>query len=66
MSSPVLVFLYFFLFGMNIIAYCFLISVLFNKAKTASTAGVVLFFMAFFAYFGGPCHFLAILLPFEP
>jgi len=51
-SAASLVFGYFFLFGLSIISYCFLVSVLFNRAKTASTAGVVLFFMGFFAYFG--------------
>ncbi|CAK9108749.1 ABC transporter A family member 1 (ABC transporter ABCA.1) (AtABCA1) (ABC one homolog protein 1) (AtAOH1) [Durusdinium trenchii] len=51
-SDPSLVFVYFFLFGVSIIAYCFMVSVLFSRAKTASTAGVVLFFMGFFAFFG--------------
>lgn len=50
-SSPTLVFTYFFLFGLDIIGYCFVVSVLFDKARTASIAGVVLFFMGFFAYF---------------
>ena len=50
-SSPTLVFTYFFVFGLDIIGYCFVVSVLFDKARTASIAGVVLFFMGFFAYF---------------
>jgi len=51
-SAPELVFMYFFLFGLSVISYCFMISVLFSRAKTAATAGVVLFFMGFFGYFG--------------
>ncbi|GBG25686.1 ATP-binding cassette sub-family A member 1 [Hondaea fermentalgiana] len=51
-SDPVLVFAYFFVFCLSIIAYCFMVSVLFNRAKTASTAGVVLFFVGFFPFFG--------------
>ena len=35
-SDPSLIFVFFFLFGLDIIGYCFLISVMFNKAKTAS------------------------------
>lgn len=50
-SDPILIFAYFFLFCMSIIAYCFMVSVLFNRAKTASTAGVVLFFVGFFPFF---------------
>lgn len=51
-SNPMLVFLLFFLFGLSMITYCFLVSVIFNRAKTASTAGVVMFFMGFIPYFG--------------
>ncbi len=50
-SDNSIVFMYFCFFGTSIVAYCILISVLFNRAKTASTAGVVMFFMGFFAYF---------------
>ncbi len=51
-SDSTLVFAYFFLFSLSIIAYCFVVSVIFSRAKTASTAGVVIFFMGFFPYFG--------------
>jgi len=50
-SDPFLVFSFFFLFGLDIVAFAFMISVLFDRAKTASTAGVSLFFAAYFAFF---------------
>jgi len=51
-SDSSLILAYFALFGISIIGYCFMISVVFDRAKTASTSGVVLFFMGFFFYFG--------------
>jgi hypothetical protein len=50
-QAPSLVFLFFMLFGLDIVAFAFMISVLFDRAKVASTAGVSLFFAAYFAFF---------------
>ena len=47
----VLVWLLFLLFGLCTLAFCFLISSLFAKSRTASIAGTVLFFAMFFVYF---------------
>ncbi|RYY36221.1 hypothetical protein EON62_01915, partial [archaeon] len=50
-SSKVLVFFFFFLFGLSSITYCYLVSVFFSRAKTAATVGVVLFLATFFPWF---------------
>ncbi|CAM9405596.1 unnamed protein product, partial [Scytosiphon promiscuus] len=50
-SDPGLVFFYFFLFFMASTAFCFLVSAFFSRAKTASTLGTLLFFIALFPYF---------------
>ncbi|CAN0021601.1 unnamed protein product [Pylaiella littoralis] len=50
-SNPVLVFLYFFLFFLASTAFCFFVSSFFSRAKTASTIGTMLFFVALFPYF---------------
>lgn len=49
-SDPSVVFAFFALFGLSVVAFGFLVSVLFDRAKTASTAGVSLFFMAYLPY----------------
>ncbi|KAH9254619.1 hypothetical protein BASA81_007376 [Batrachochytrium salamandrivorans] len=49
-SDPTVVFTFFALFGLSVVAFGFLVSVLFDRAKTASTAGVSLFFMAYLPY----------------
>eukprot|EP00736_Rhodelphis_marinus_P006281 Rmarinus@m.16243 len=50
-SESSVVFLLFFLFGLSIISFGFFISVFFNKAKSASYLGVMLFFASFFAIY---------------
>ena len=50
-SDPTCVFAFFFLFGCNIVTYSFMVSVLFDRAKTASTAGVSLFFVTYMPFF---------------
>lgn len=44
-SSPVLVFLYFFLFGLSEITFAFLISTFFSKAKLAAIVGPIALFI---------------------
>eukprot|EP00735_Rhodelphis_limneticus_P009137 TRINITY_DN2560_c0_g1::TRINITY_DN2560_c0_g1_i1::g.19179::m.19179 TRINITY_DN2560_c0_g1::TRINITY_DN2560_c0_g1_i1::g.19179 ORF type:complete len:1829 (-),score=670.14,sp/Q84M24/AB1A_ARATH/37.15/0.0,ABC2_membrane_3/PF12698.2/1.1e-20,ABC2_membrane_3/PF12698.2/2.6e-40,ABC_tran/PF00005.22/8e-28,ABC_tran/PF00005.22/9.3e-22,AAA_21/PF13304.1/3.6,AAA_21/PF13304.1/0.00028,AAA_21/PF13304.1/1.1e+02,AAA_21/PF13304.1/0.00011,AAA_15/PF13175.1/1,AAA_15/PF13175.1/5.1e+02,AAA_15/PF13175.1/0.52,ABC2_membrane/PF01061 len=51
-SAMTVVFCIFFLFGLSVIGFCFLISVFFSRAKTAAFLGVLIFFAAFFFYFG--------------
>ncbi|XP_024515167.1 ABC transporter A family member 1 [Selaginella moellendorffii] len=50
-SSMSVVFVYFFLFGLSAIALCFLISVFFTRAKTATAVGTLSFLAAFFPYY---------------
>ncbi|CAM9263174.1 unnamed protein product [Hapterophycus canaliculatus] len=50
-SDSGLVFLYFFMFFMASTAFCFFISAFFSRAKTASTIGTIVFFVALFPYF---------------
>lgn len=51
-------FFLFLMFGVSTVAFCFMISVFFSKAKTASTIGVLLYFGAFFPFWSidGPEH----------
>jgi hypothetical protein len=49
-SNPTLVLAYFFMFGLDIIAFCILACVFFDRAKIASIAGTMLFFVSFFPY----------------
>ncbi len=50
-SNGVLVFLFLLAFSLALITFVFLLSTCFNKAKTAATAGTVLFFGTFFPYY---------------
>jgi ATP-binding cassette subfamily A (ABC1) protein 3 len=50
-SDGGLLFILFLLFGLSSTALCFLISVFFSHAKTASGIGALLFFAMFFPYF---------------
>ncbi|KAF1315573.1 Abc transporter a family member 1, partial [Globisporangium splendens] len=47
-SSVVLVFLFFLLFGMSVLAFGFLVSAIFSKARTGSFVGMILFFLMYF------------------
>ncbi|RLN87878.1 hypothetical protein BBJ28_00019430, partial [Nothophytophthora sp. Chile5] len=47
-SSPVLIFLFFFLFGLSILGYGFLVSTLFSNSRTGAFVGMVLFFLMYF------------------
>lgn len=51
-------FFLFLMFGVSTTAFCFMISVFFSRAKTASTVGVLLYFAAFFPFWSidGPEH----------
>jgi ATP-binding cassette, subfamily A (ABC1), member 3 len=51
-SDPIYIFIYFFVFFMGSVAYCFFISTLFNKSRTATIVGVLLFFAGYFIYVG--------------
>jgi ABC-type transport system involved in multi-copper enzyme maturation permease subunit len=42
-SNGFLVFIFFWLFGLSTTTFCYLISVFFSRARTASTIGIVLF-----------------------
>jgi ATP-binding cassette, subfamily A (ABC1), member 3 len=50
-TTDSLVFLFLLAFSAALITFVFLLSTCFNKAKTAATAGTVLFFAAFFPYY---------------
>lgn len=50
-SDKGLVFLYFMAFSMAIMMFCFLISTLFDKAKSASLLGTLIFFATYFPYY---------------
>ncbi|OWZ07958.1 ABC transporter, partial [Phytophthora megakarya] len=47
-SSVVLIFLFFFLFSMSVLAYGFMISTIFSKARVGAFVGMVLFFLMYF------------------
>uniref|UniRef100_K3X598 ABC-2 type transporter transmembrane domain-containing protein n=1 Tax=Globisporangium ultimum (strain ATCC 200006 / CBS 805.95 / DAOM BR144) TaxID=431595 RepID=K3X598_GLOUD len=47
-SSVILVFLFFFLFGTSVLAFGFLVSAVFSKARTGSFVGMILFFLMYF------------------
>ncbi len=50
-SNPFLIFLFLFVFSLALVMFVFLVSSFFSKAKTAATAGTVLFFATFFPYY---------------
>lgn len=50
-SNVALIFLFFFLFGLDIIAFAFCISTFFSRAKTGSFFGIVIFFVGYFLTF---------------
>ncbi|TDH71046.1 hypothetical protein CCR75_004636 [Bremia lactucae] len=47
-SSAILLFLFFFLFGLSILAYGFMVSTIFSKARAGAFVGMVLFFLMYF------------------
>ncbi|CAI5730665.1 unnamed protein product [Hyaloperonospora brassicae] len=47
-SSVVLIFLFFFLFSLSVLAYGFMISTIFSKARVGAFVGMVLFFLMYF------------------
>ncbi|TYZ67494.1 hypothetical protein PybrP1_003922, partial [[Pythium] brassicae (nom. inval.)] len=47
-SSVVLIFIFFFLFGMSVLAYGFLVSTVFSKSRTGAFVGMVVFFLMYF------------------
>ena len=51
-SDGFYIFAYFFVFFMGSVSYCFFISTLFNKSRTAVIFGVLLFFGGYFVYVG--------------
>lgn len=50
-SDGGLLFLFFWLFGISAIGLCYLLSVFFSRAKTASVVGALIFIATFFPYF---------------
>ncbi|KAJ0397450.1 hypothetical protein P43SY_006549 [Pythium insidiosum] len=50
-SSVLIVFLFFFLFGLSVLAFGFLVSTIFSKARVGVLSGLVLFFMMYFGSF---------------
>ena len=50
-SNHWLVFLWLQAVSLSVVAFCFLISTLFSRSKTAATLGSVIFFAAFFPYY---------------
>jgi hypothetical protein len=51
-SEQVYIFLYFLMFFLASISYAVLVSVVFDKAKTAAIVGVLVFFVGYFVYIG--------------
>merc|ERR1740130_135472 len=49
-SDKVVVFLFFWLFGMCVITFCSFLAIFFAKAKQASVVGALLFFLLWFPY----------------
>ncbi|RLN59252.1 hypothetical protein BBJ28_00010495, partial [Nothophytophthora sp. Chile5] len=47
-SSVVLIFLFFFLFSLSVLAYGFLISTIFSRARVGAFVGMVIFFLMYF------------------
>ncbi len=50
-SDKGLIFLYFFLFGISVFCFCYLLSVFFTRARIASTIAALVFLGAFFPYY---------------
>ncbi|KAG6587048.1 ATP-binding Cassette (ABC) Superfamily [Phytophthora cinnamomi] len=51
-SDPVLIFLFFLLFSLSVLAFGFFISTFFSRSRTGSFAGMVLFFFMYFVSSG--------------
>eukprot|EP00929_Paragymnodinium_shiwhaense_P046547 TRINITY_DN23705_c0_g1_i1.p1 TRINITY_DN23705_c0_g1~~TRINITY_DN23705_c0_g1_i1.p1 ORF type:complete len:1941 (+),score=414.00 TRINITY_DN23705_c0_g1_i1:131-5953(+) len=49
-SNKLIIFLFFWLFGVCVVAFCSLMAVFFEKAKTASVVGALMFFLLYFPY----------------
>ncbi|KAJ8535329.1 hypothetical protein ON010_g13409 [Phytophthora cinnamomi] len=47
-SSVIVIFLFFFLFGLSVLCFGFFISTLFSNARTGSFVGMILFFLMYF------------------
>src|SRR3546814_4844325 len=50
-SDKAYVFLYFIMFAISIIMFCFLLASVFSKSKSAALIGPLLFFATFFPYY---------------
>jgi len=50
-SNSFLIFLFLFVFSLALVMFVFLVSTFFSKAKTAATAGTIIFFATFFPYY---------------
>ncbi|KAG7398223.1 ATP-binding cassette sub- A member 12 [Phytophthora boehmeriae] len=48
-SSPIIIFLFFFLFGLSVLCYAFFISTMFSTARAGSFIGMIVFFFMYFA-----------------
>ncbi|RLN91027.1 hypothetical protein BBJ28_00022654, partial [Nothophytophthora sp. Chile5] len=47
-SSAIVIFLFFFLFGLSVLSYCFFLSTIFSNSRTGVFIGMVLFFLMYF------------------
>ncbi|KAJ0406974.1 hypothetical protein P43SY_005207 [Pythium insidiosum] len=51
-SDPIIIFFFFFLFGLSVLAYGFLVSTWFSRSRTGAFAGMVVFFFMYFVSAG--------------
>ena len=51
-SSPIIIWLYFFLFFLSALSYAYLVSKVFDRALSAAIGGVIVFFAGFFVFVG--------------
>ncbi|GLE03144.1 hypothetical protein PINS_up012023 [Pythium insidiosum] len=51
-SDPIIIFFFFFLFGLSVLAYGFLVSTWFSRSRTGAFAGMVIFFFMYFVSAG--------------
>ncbi|TMW64123.1 hypothetical protein Poli38472_014240 [Pythium oligandrum] len=47
-SSPIVMFIFFYLFGLSMLAFAFCVSAIFSKARAGSLVGLIVFFIMYF------------------
>lgn len=50
-SDKGIILLFFWLYGLSIFAFCYMVSAIFSKARIASTVGAVVFLLSFFPFY---------------